>query len=175
MQRSRFVCRFLKMVRASLDRQIDTTVIVASCFPLFEQVPNMQRERNRQTDEQTHVDKHTNRHSVMADRQQCLLDTHIIWWTPRWWSLCAARKGGRGQILLSSKNAGPRPRRPDPRRKNASFDHLIIPFTILMQLLSWSVIIFNHQGDFERSPTEPSLPCPGWCVATLHWSRWKVI
>lgn len=30
--------RFLKMVRASLDRQIDTTVIVASCFPLFESV-----------------------------------------------------------------------------------------------------------------------------------------
>ena len=26
------------MVRASLDRQIDTTVIVASCFPLVEQV-----------------------------------------------------------------------------------------------------------------------------------------
>ena len=40
MQSSRIVLRFLKMVRASLDRQIDTTVIVASCFPLFEQVAN---------------------------------------------------------------------------------------------------------------------------------------
>jgi len=30
--------RFLKMVRASLDRQIDTTVIVASCFPLVSDI-----------------------------------------------------------------------------------------------------------------------------------------
>ena len=30
--------KFLKMVRASLDRQIDTTVIVASCFPLVENI-----------------------------------------------------------------------------------------------------------------------------------------
>jgi len=28
--------RFLKMVRAALDRQIDTTVIVSSCFPIIE-------------------------------------------------------------------------------------------------------------------------------------------
>jgi len=30
--------KFLKMVRASLDRQIDSTVIVASCFPLVENI-----------------------------------------------------------------------------------------------------------------------------------------
>jgi hypothetical protein len=35
--------RFLKMVRASLDRQIDTTVIVASCFPLVSTNPTQPR------------------------------------------------------------------------------------------------------------------------------------
>ena len=30
--------KFLKMVRASLDRQIDSTVIMASCFPLVENI-----------------------------------------------------------------------------------------------------------------------------------------
>ena len=32
------MARFLKMVRASLDRQIDTTVVVASCFPLVSDI-----------------------------------------------------------------------------------------------------------------------------------------
>ena len=43
------IFRFLKMVRASLDRQIDTTVIVASCFPLFEQVAIIDAEEFRET------------------------------------------------------------------------------------------------------------------------------
>ena len=42
------------MVRASLDRQIDTTVIVASCFPLVEQVSIL---TDRQTDRQTETEK----------------------------------------------------------------------------------------------------------------------
>ena len=54
------------MVRASLDRQIDTTVIVASCFPLFEQVAIIDAEEFRETSmyfvvtqTNNYADKHT--------------------------------------------------------------------------------------------------------------------
>ena len=70
--------RFLKMVRASLDRQIDTTVIVASCFPLVEQVATDRLTENKlmcSTDRLT--DTLTHRHmDINSTRKNSDVNTH---------------------------------------------------------------------------------------------------
>ena len=166
------------MVRASLDRQIDTTVIVASCFPLFEQVL-----RDRQTNwhvVQTHpnTDKHIDRHIRAKGKQwpkythakkQCFIYKDIGFVLKVMAFLCSKKGRKKTNIVIIEKC-----------RCQPSWKMMIMMMIFYADdddgddddsdYLWWP----SHKGDLECKTCQPTLTSPCWCFATLHGSSWQV-